>query len=88
MLEAHILSRAKKDYPNLPADAEAVVSTPNSADPRLWVDLLSEQHCRDTDDSEYDEPPNGEPVFAQYILVPNDLLQEQCPEFFSKYGYE
>ena len=86
--ESHILDRARKDYPDLPADAEAVAKMPNELDPRFWVDIVSEKHSKDTDDSAYDEPPSGDPVFAQYILVPNEILQEQCPEFFSKYGYE
>ena len=81
----YILELAKQQYPNLPPDAEIVVNWPTDSDSRFWVDILSEQHCKETDDSDYDEPPNGEPVFGQYLLVSNELLQKHSPEFFDEF---
>ncbi|EKU97984.1 hypothetical protein Lepto7375DRAFT_7243 [Leptolyngbya sp. PCC 7375] len=84
--KAYILERVRKDNPDLPSDAEIAIHWPTEQDPRFWVDVLSEQHCKDTDDSDYDEQPNGDPIFDQYVLVSNDLLQKECPEFFDKYN--
>ena len=82
------LRQAKKDFPDLPSDAEAIVRTPTDDDDRLWVDVLSNQY-HDKTAKEYaaeypDDEPQGEPVFAQYCLVSGELLQEHCPELYKK----
>lgn len=83
VFKERILARCKREMPDMPSDAEVHLSAPD--DGRLWVDILSAQYCEETDDSEIGAPPNGEPVFAQYILVSNELLQEKCPEFYKRY---
>ena len=85
-----VLQRCRKELPNTPSDAEVRLSMPSGDDPRLWVDIVSDEFYEKTA-AEYQkefpgDEPMGEPVFAQYILVSNELLQGKCPEFYEAYG--
>lgn len=66
---------AEKNLSSLPSDAEYVISTPH--DGRFWVDIVSAQYyMEDGDTSGRYEPPSGDPVFEQYVLVPRSWVDQ------------
>ena len=67
-----VKAHAEKNLPNLPPDAQYIVSTPCNG--RFWVDVVSEQYA--SEDDVWYEPPSGDPVFEQYVLVPRSWLNK------------
>jgi hypothetical protein len=77
----YVIKKAEKLNP--PDDIVAICHNPN--DGRFWIDVLSNKHATENDNSEWHEPPDQDPVFEQFILVPSFRLQQEAPEFWEKY---
>jgi hypothetical protein len=82
-IEGYVQELAEKTLGDLPDDAEYKIAL--ARDGRMWIDILSESYAYENDTSGPMMPPDGDPVFEQYVLVPLGKLYREAPQFYKKY---